>query len=100
MDLVPWILLGCAAVGMIFYGLAVVATIWHTRRPPFRVDDAELPPVTLLKPIKGAEEALAENLRTFYVQDYPGELEVVVSTTEHDDPALEIARRIAAENPH
>ena len=58
------------------------------------------PGVSLLKPLKGEEEELAENLRSFYRQDYPGPFEVVFATTAPDDPALAIARRVAAEHPH
>lgn len=97
--LLPFILLGCAAVGLVVFGLGIVATIRHTSRPPFRVPGEALPPVTLLKPIKGAEEGLEENLRSFYAQDYAGPFEVVFATTDADDPAIAVARAVAAEFP-
>ncbi len=97
--LLPWILLGCAAVGLVVFGLGIVATVRHTGRPPFRVPPEALPPLTLLKPIKGAEEGLRQNLRSFYAQDYPAPFEVVFATTEPDDAALSVAREIAAEFP-
>lgn len=100
MALVPWILLGCAAIGLVVFGLGIIATIRHTSRPPFRVPREALPPVTFLKPVKGAEEGLDENLRSFYGQDYPAPFEVVFATTEPDDPALAVARRVAADFPH
>lgn len=99
MLLFPWILLGVALVGLLVYGLGIVATLRHTRRPRFRIDDADKPPVSILKPIKGAEEGLADNLRSFYRQDYPA-FEVVFATTEPDDPALPVARAVAADFPH
>lgn len=99
MELVPLILLGCAAVALLLFGLGVVATVKHTSaRTPELPDDALLP-VSLLKPLKGTEESLESNLRSFYRQDYPAPREVVFSTTEPDDPALPIARRVAAEFP-
>jgi ceramide glucosyltransferase len=100
MDLIPWILLGCAAIGLAMCGLGIIATWKHTRRAPFALPEGEYPKVSLLKPIKGAEEGLDENLRTFFAQDYPAPFEVVFATTEPDDPALAIARKIAAEHPH
>lgn len=100
MAVLPWILLACAFVGLVVFGLGIVATLKHTRRPRFEVPERALPPVSLLKPLKGLEEGLAENLRTFYRQDYPSELEVVLATTEPDDPALEVARTVSAEFPH
>jgi len=99
MDPLSYILLGCAALALFLYGLAILATLRHTRRAPFELPDDEYPPLSLLKPVKGTEESLEANLRSFYEQDYPGELEIVFSTTEPDDPALKVARRLAAEYP-
>jgi ceramide glucosyltransferase len=62
-------------------------------------DEAEaLPPVTLLVPLRGAEPLLEENLRAFALQDYP-ELQLVLGVARADDPALPIARRVAAALP-
>jgi len=93
------IVLGLALFALLTFGLGTWATVRHTSQPPVSVPDAELPPVTILKPIKGLEERFEENLRTFYEQDYPSELEVVVSSTERDDPALAVARRVASDYP-
>lgn len=100
MVVLPSVLLALALVGLLFFGLGVVATLRHTSRPPADIDSARLPPVSLLKPVKGAEEGLAENLRSFFAQDYPAPMEVVFATTEPDDPALPVARAVAAEFPH
>src|SRR5262245_32310930 len=99
MTTVAWILLGCSALALFMWLLGIGATIRHTTRPPFSVPADRLPPISVLKPIKGAEEGLEENLRSFYRQDYPGDREVVFATTEPDDAALPIARKIAAEFP-
>ncbi|MEQ8891158.1 MAG: glycosyltransferase [Sandaracinaceae bacterium] len=99
MVILPWILLGCAAVALLLYGLGVLASVHHTGRKPPLLPEAELPPVSLLKPIKGAEESLEENLRSFYEQDYPS-FEVVFATTDPGDAALPVARRVAADYPH
>lgn len=99
MALVPWILLACAATALVLYGLGILATIHHTGRDPFELPDDELPPVSLLKPLKGTEESLEANLRSFYEQNYPAPREMIFSTTDRDDPALAVARRLAAEYP-
>jgi ceramide glucosyltransferase len=100
LTLVPWpmVVLGAAtfALGVYFFGVCALA--WHTRpRPLARID--ALPAVSILKPLKGDEDRLAENLRSFFAQDYPA-FEIVFATTEPDDAALPIARRVAAEFPH
>jgi ceramide glucosyltransferase len=55
--------------------------------------------VTILKPLKGADADLKENLRSIFRLDYP-EFEVILGTEEASDPALALARRVAAEFPH
>ncbi len=57
-----------------------------------------MPPVSILKPLHGDEPALEENLRGFFEQEYP-EFELLFCARLPDDPALEIARRLAAEYP-
>lgn len=99
MTLLPWILLACATTALVLYGLAVLATLRHMSRPPYDVPGGRLPPISLLKPLCGAEESLEANLRSFYEQDYPAPVEIVFSTTEPEDPALAVARRLAAEYP-
>jgi ceramide glucosyltransferase len=57
------------------------------------------PPLTLLKPLHGAEPGLAEYLASFFDQDYP-EYEILFCTRDPGDPGLEIARRVASRFPH
>ena len=57
------------------------------------------PPVSLLVPLHGAEFGLEDNLRSFAEQDYP-EFQLVLGVARSDDPALAIARRVAAALPH
>ncbi len=99
MLVLAWILLALALVALALFGVAIVATIRHTRRPVPVIDAGRLEPVTLLKPLRGVEECLEDNLRSFFEQDYPAPFEVVFAVTEADDPALEVARRVAADYP-
>lgn len=69
------------------------------RRPepePGRLD--QLPPVSVLVPLHGAEPELEENLRAFALQDYPV-CQLVLGVARADDDALAIARRVAAALP-
>lgn len=59
---------------------------------------AKLPPVTVLKPLCGAEPGLYENLRSFCQQDYP-EFQIVFGVCDRDDPALRVVARLVAEFP-
>jgi ceramide glucosyltransferase len=59
---------------------------------------AAFPPVSILKPLKGAEDGLYENLATFCRQDFP-EFEVICGVGDANDPAIEIVRRLQHDFP-
>ena len=56
------------------------------------------PPLSLLKPLHGAEPGLEEHLATFFEQDYP-QYEILFCARTEDDAGLETARRVAARYP-
>ena len=58
-----------------------------------------LPPVSLLKPVHGAEPRLSENIESFFVQDYPADYEIIFAADEENDAALGIIREVAARHP-
>ena len=96
------ILLLCSAAALGLFYLGVWSTVRHTSLPTPPSGDEDLdafPAISLLKPIKGTEEALETNLRTFFEQDYPGELELVFSSCEDHDPGIALARRVARDYP-
>jgi ceramide glucosyltransferase len=57
-----------------------------------------LPPVTVLKPLCGAEPGLYQNLRSFCEQDY-GEFQIVFGVRDPADPALSVVARLMAQFP-
>ena len=58
------------------------------------------PPVSLFKPLHGAEPQLESCLRSFFEQDYPAPYEILFCAREDDDAGLETARQVAARYPH
>ena len=92
------------AVGLAMLGattayslLAVAATlVWRLRRPEQPGPQAE--PVSILKPLCGAEPGLYEQLASFCTQDYPA-YEIVFGIRDPADPARAVVERLAAEFP-
>ncbi len=78
--------------------LALVAVlVWQSRgavKAPLKP-----PPVTVLKPLCGAEPGLYENLRSFCRQDYP-EFQIIFGVCDRDDPALAVVARLVSEFPN
>jgi ceramide glucosyltransferase len=85
------------ACGLALHALGAWATVRHSAQKPS--EPTTFPALTLLKPIKGLEEELEQNLRTFFEQRYPAPLSFVFSSTESDDPGMLVARRIARQYP-
>ncbi len=63
----------------------------HSSSPP-------LPPVSILKPLKGPDPEMYESFRSHCLLDYP-EYELVFGVSEADDPAAELVRKLQAEFP-
>jgi ceramide glucosyltransferase len=94
-------LLALAGAATIFHAIGMWAALRARARKSRATEEAfDLPPITLLKPIKGEEEELEANLRSFLAQDYPAPLQAVFASAEPGDPGIAIARRVAAEYPH
>src|SRR5208337_3356624 len=54
------------------------------------LSDAQLPFVSLLKPLHGLEPQLEANLDSFFTQDYP-QFEVLFAVDQEDDEAIAVA---------
>jgi ceramide glucosyltransferase len=76
--------------------VSLACLFFKTRR---RVDlPAHTPPVTIYKPLKGVDEGLEENLRTFFRLDYPC-YQLLFGVVDPKDEAADVVRRLMAEFP-
>ena len=93
----PLVLVALVAPGLALLALMALMQARQLRStvaPP----SGPLPPVSILKPMKGADPNLEENLESFFLLDYP-EYEVLFGVDDPDDAALAIARTVAARHP-
>ena len=90
-------LLGLVAILAVSVTLAAwVALIWVTRKRRGLADFT--PPVTIYKPLKGLDEGLEENLRSFFRLDYPT-FQLLFCVADVEDPAIALVRRLLEEFP-
>jgi len=103
----PYALLGLAIFGLftstVFAGMVLWAIPAYLRdrfqaRYAAGLRAASAPPLSLLKPLHGAEPGLEEHLATFFTQDYPS-YEILFCARDANDAGLAIARRVAARFP-
>lgn len=87
------LVLAALAIGYTVHASVAVRSFAGRSPPP----PATAEPISLLKPLHGAEPCLAANLRTFLAQDWPAPVELVCGTNRADDPALAIAAALAGE---
>ena len=91
-----------AAATVASIGYCVLATVAglrfaSSRRHP-RPIPGGLPPVSILKPLKGADPEMYEALHSHCLQDYP-EYEILCGVTASDDPAVPVVERLIREFP-
>ncbi|HEY0758056.1 MAG TPA: glycosyltransferase [Acidisarcina sp.] len=105
---VAWFLfaIGCmgSASSTVFLGLALLGTIrfrgqsGEQARAVSKLQDSDLPPVSILKPLHGNETQLEKNIESFFQQDYPA-YEILLAVDHEDDAALPIALAVCARYP-
>jgi ceramide glucosyltransferase len=82
-----------AALG---YSAIALFRVWTFPRPAPAA--GAQPPITLLKPVAGAEPNLEQNLRSFCSQDYP-EFQILFGVRDARDPAIPIVERLVRDYP-
>jgi ceramide glucosyltransferase len=96
----PWIVWGglaLTACTMAYSVVAWLAVLARTRSAARLLQIA--PPVTIFKPLCGAEPETYDCLRSFCDQDFP-EFQVVFGVADMNDPVVAIVERLQKEFPH
>jgi len=85
--------------------LSILLLLWQwiaARSFPLHQQPAALshpPPVSLLKPLKGAGDSLEECLRSWLEQDYSGPVQVLLGVESPDDPAVPVVEKLRRDFP-
>jgi ceramide glucosyltransferase len=105
--LISYFALGLALIGLLCSTIFLALVAVGVAR--FRKDsreqqkaipsDADLPAVSVLKPVHGLEAQLKENIESFFLQDYPS-YEVLFAADAADDAALAVVREVCARYTH
>jgi ceramide glucosyltransferase len=78
--------------------LISIGSIWQLTRARPEDTNAVLPPLSVLKPLCGADESLEQNLETFFAQRYP-DFELIFGVESGADTAIEVVRKLIARHP-
>jgi ceramide glucosyltransferase len=89
----------------ILTAVSFALTLWRwsvsLRFPLHRrmVIQTSLPGLTLLKPLKGCDAETKNCLRSWFLQKYPGPVQILLGAASAEDPACAVARPLLAEFP-
>jgi ceramide glucosyltransferase len=91
-----WICASIASLGIIGYLFQMAAVRSYTSPPTFGEGGPlprTFPPVSILKPLKGLDDGLFDNLESFCTLDYP-HYEIVFALQNRNDPAYKVVKKI------
>jgi len=88
-----WIVLAFGCLPLLYY-LCALETAWRffRQRPPAD-DRGFVPPISVLKPVRGLDRHAFENFASFCGQDYPT-YEILFAVADEDDPAIAVIHRL------
>jgi ceramide glucosyltransferase len=93
-------LLGCCS-SFLYYLLCLSGALafWRQKRAAQKTfPPADLPPVSILKPLKGTDPEIYESFRSHCLQDYP-EYEILFGVSDPADPAVATVQQLQREFP-
>jgi ceramide glucosyltransferase len=92
-------LLVMALAPSVYYVLAIVAAAQFFKKPPaISPSSVGLPPISILKPIRGLDRETHENYASFAAQDYP-EFEILFGVSDAADPAIPVIEKLIRDFP-
>jgi ceramide glucosyltransferase len=90
--------LAAIAFGMVYNLLLTIESWWTIHRRSPRPVLVGSPGITVFKPLKGVDDALEANLRSFFEQDYP-RFQLLFGVQDADDPVIGIVEKLLRAYP-
>ncbi|MFY9907912.1 MAG: bacteriohopanetetrol glucosamine biosynthesis glycosyltransferase HpnI [Terriglobales bacterium] len=92
------------AGSLFFYFLSALGLVSFLRYRRKQIEqpaplDSTLPPVSILKPLKGVDPEIWENFCSHCEQDY-SEFQLIFGVSDSTDPAIEVVRKLQTKYPH
>ena len=91
------VFVACVPLG--YYVFAILAALRFFLRERRKTLGSYMPPLSILKPVRGVDFASYENYASFCRQDYP-DYEILFCVNDLDDPAVPLIRNLMSEYPH
>ncbi len=97
-----------AAIGTVgslffyFFSALSLASFLGDRRKKLKqtpLPESQLPPVSILKPLKGVDPEIWENFCSHCEQEYP-QFQLIFGVSDPGDPAVEVVRKLQAKYPN
>jgi ceramide glucosyltransferase len=97
---VRYALLALAAAPVIFYSIAIIAGqfFFSSKATSSSQTSDFVPPVSILKPIRGLDRESYENFSSFCQRDYP-EFEILFCVSDEFDPAVPVIKKLIDDFP-
>lgn len=94
------LLLGVSAIPSIYYTIALVSSVkfFGSARVEAEENSGFMPPVSILKPIRGLDPGARENFASFCRQDYQN-YEILFCLGDASDPALPLLEQLVQDFP-
>jgi len=98
LNLLTGIVAAATGASLVYCALCIWAAA-RFRRRPLVPPPPDLPPVSILKPLKGTDPEMYESFRSHCLQHYPA-YEILFGVGDADDPAAQLVRRLELEFPN
>lgn len=93
--LLGWTILTCSAAP----AFLLLTALWLRTRHRYQVSLEVLPPLSIIKPIKGAGPELLSNLASTLATGYPAPIELLCCVAEESDPAVPVIHELQRLHP-